>query len=305
MPSKSRSVLGPARGSSSLAIAARCSASHSAFVSYEVTWYVGPASGISSAARVDACVLRNPPSRVPSRSPPTPRPIRAPVRSTSSGLAREAHEAGCRCSANAVTKLDPSSNSLSLEDSGSISALDMPKGRPSRLRAWVEGDSRRERPVTAGAIVLSVRRHVCLASSPVTAARLVAGWPYASSLPALRLPVRPLPDSRRSIPGLPFSSSALTCHAPKAADRLGLALNVGEKGRVVISLQPLLDEGPEDDLKAHRELERDRCLPGNDPSLVQDVLRENEQDLRSILEHHHLLPAQRTPDPTPGACLPV
>ena len=48
-------------------------------------------------------------------------------------------------------------------------------------------------------------------------------------------------------PGLPFSSSALTCHAPKATDRLGLALNVGEKGRVVISLEPILDEGPEDE----------------------------------------------------------
>jgi hypothetical protein len=48
------------------------------------------------------------------------------------------------------------SNSLSLEDSGSISELDMPKGRPSR-RTWVEGDSRRERPVTAGAIVIPIR----------------------------------------------------------------------------------------------------------------------------------------------------
>lgn len=53
-----------------------------------------------------------------------------------------------------ATKLDPSSNSLSLEDSGSIRELDMPKRRPSRLRTWVEGDSRRERPVTAGAIVI-------------------------------------------------------------------------------------------------------------------------------------------------------
>src|SRR5712692_1796425 len=81
--------------------------------------------------------------------------------------------------------------------------------------------------------------------------------PYASSLQALRLltPVRPLPDSRPSTPGLPFSSSALTCHAPKVANRLGLALNVGEEGRVAIALQPLLDEGPEDDLKAHREFD--------------------------------------------------
>src|SRR5207245_9031903 len=54
---------------------------------------------------------------------------------------------GCRRSANAVTKLEPSSNSLSLADSGSITELDMPKGRPSRLR---------KRPVTAGAIVIPI-----------------------------------------------------------------------------------------------------------------------------------------------------
>src|SRR5216684_1762336 len=70
--------------------------------------------------------------------------------------------------------------------------------------------------------------------------------PTPSSLPAPRLPmtVRPQPASRLSIHGLPLSASALTCHAPRAADRLGLALDVGEKCRVVISLQPLLDEGP-------------------------------------------------------------
>src|SRR5206468_3168733 len=45
MPSESRWVIGPTRGNSSFAIAARCSASHSAFPSYEVTLYVGPASG--------------------------------------------------------------------------------------------------------------------------------------------------------------------------------------------------------------------------------------------------------------------
>jgi len=46
-----------------------------------------------------------------------------------------------------VTKLDPNSNSLSFADSGSITELDMPKGRPSRLR---------KRPVTAGAIVIPI-----------------------------------------------------------------------------------------------------------------------------------------------------
>src|SRR5712691_6706290 len=60
---------------------------------------------------------------------------------------------GCLCSPNAVTKLDPSSNSLSLEGSGSISELPMPKGRPSRLRAWVGGDST---PTAAATIVTPV-----------------------------------------------------------------------------------------------------------------------------------------------------
>src|SRR5712664_136125 len=87
-------------------------------------------------------------------------------------------------------------------------------------------------------------------------------------------------------------------HAPLVANRLGLTLNVGEEGRVVISLQPHFDEGPEDDLEAYRELERGRRLPRQDPSPVQNVLRENEEDFRLIREHHHPLPAQLTPDRT-------
>src|SRR3989304_934424 len=76
--------------------------------------------------------------------------------------------------------------------------------------------------------------------------------------------------------------------APLVANRLGLTLYVGEEGRLVISLQPHFDEGPEDDLEAHRELERGRRLPRQDASPVQDVLRENEKDFRFIREHHHL-----------------
>src|SRR5256885_13237455 len=76
--------------------------------------------------------------------------------------------------------------------------------------------------------------------------------------------------------------------------------NVGEEGRVVISLQPHFDEGPEDDLEAHRELERGRRLPRQDPSPVQDVLRENQENFRLVREHHHLLPAQLTSDRTPS-----
>jgi hypothetical protein len=70
------------------------------------------------------------------------------------------------------------------------------------------------------------------------------------------------------------------------ANGVGLTLNVGEEGSTVISPQPLFDESSEDDLEAHRELERNRRLPRHDPSPVQDVLRVNEEDLRSIREHH-------------------
>src|SRR5256885_5883602 len=41
---------------------------------------------------------------------------------------------GCRCSANAVTKLEPSSNSLSLADSGSITELDIDR-KSTRLNS--------------------------------------------------------------------------------------------------------------------------------------------------------------------------
>src|SRR5882672_514497 len=91
--------------------------------------------------------------------------------------------------------------------------------------------------------------------------------------------------------------SRSTRHAPLVANRPGLTLNVGQEGRVVISLQPHFDEGPEDDLEAYRELERGRRLPRQDPSPVQDVLRENEEDFCLIREHHHSLPAQLTPEP--------
>src|SRR5205823_10644056 len=65
-------------------------------------------------------------------------------------------------------------------------------------------------------------------------------------------------------------------------------------------LQPHFDQGPNNDLEGHRELERGRRLPRQDPSPVQDVLREIEENFRLVREHHHLLPAQLTPDRTPS-----
>src|SRR3989442_10821342 len=99
--------------------------------------------------------------------------------------------------------------------------------------------------------------------------------------------------SLRSVP--PQSCSAR--HAPLVANRLGLTLNVGEEGQVVIPLQPHFDEGPEDDLEAHRELERGRRLPRQDPRPVHDVLRENEEDFRLVRDHDHSLPSPLNPAP--------
>ena len=61
---------------------------------------------------------------------------------------------------------------------------------------------------------------------------------------------------------------------------------------MITPLQSDVDKGSEDDLEAHREFERDRRLPRQDPSAVQDVLRENEEDFPLILKHHHLPPAR-------------
>ena len=108
-----------------------------------------------------------------------------------------------------------------------------------------------------------------------------------SRIERMRRSMRSSPE----IPQFPHKPPCSTCQAPLMVNRLGLALNVGEEGRAIILLQPLPDEGPKDDLKTHRQLERDRRLPRQDPSLVHDVLRENEQDSCFILEHHHLLPA--------------
>jgi hypothetical protein len=72
------------------------------------------------------------------------------------------------------------------------------------------------------------------------------------------------------------------------ANRPGLTLDVGEEGGVAIPLQPLPDEGPEDDLKAHGQLEGGGRPSRYDPSPVQDVLRENEENALFVLEHPHL-----------------
>src|SRR5207247_5814801 len=68
----------------------------------------------------------------------------------------------------------------------------------------------------------------------------------------------------------------------------------------VMPPRPPFCAGPDDDLEAHRELERSRGRTREDPSPVQDVLRENDEDFRLVREHHHPLPAQRTSDRTPS-----
>jgi hypothetical protein len=98
-------------------------------------------SEIRGSHRVDPDVVYGlPNSESISIAPFDPRHLALSRRSLRPGIGR-------LCCANAVTKLDPNSNSLSRADSGSIIELDMPKGRPSRLR---------KRPVTAGAIVIPI-----------------------------------------------------------------------------------------------------------------------------------------------------
>src|SRR5207244_3403638 len=71
---------------------------------------------------------------------------------------------------------------------------------------------------------------------------------------------RPLPRSRPKIRQFPLSPCS-TRRAPLEANRLGLVFDVGEEDRAVLLLQSHLDEGPENDLKAHGQLERGRRLP--------------------------------------------
>jgi hypothetical protein len=119
---------------------------------------------------------------------------------------------------------------------------------------------------------------------------LVADTFEASSLPAPPMlgTARPGPAFRPSIPGSSLDPSALTRHLPDVTDRLDLTLDVSEEGRVGVPLEPLLDQGPEDDLKTHGELERHRRPPRKDPGLVHDFLGEDEEDSRLIREHYHL-----------------
>jgi len=67
-----------------------------------------------------------------------------------------------------------------------------------------------------------------------------------------------------------------------------LVFDVGEEGPIIGALQSLLDEGTQDDLEAHRELELCRRPTGQDSGPLEDVCRENEQDPRLVLEHRRL-----------------
>jgi hypothetical protein len=51
-----------------------------------------------------------------------------------------------------------------------------------------------------------------------------------------------------------------------------LPLDIAEERRIGIASQTLLDQGSEDDLQAHRELEGGGGLPGQDPGAIQDLL---------------------------------
>ena len=111
-----------------------------------------------------------------------------------------------------------------------------------------------------------------------------------SSLPGPLPPTtaQPLRRSRPRIGQFPFSPFP-TRRAPLEANRLGLALDVREEDVAVLLPQPDLDEGPEDDLDADRELEGGRRLPRQDPRPVQNVFSNITTSCRRL-----------TPDGTPA-----
>src|SRR5438309_3126698 len=104
--------------------------------------------------------------------------------------------------------------------------------------------------------------------------------------------VQPLQVSRRLI----SSFTCATQPAPLLANGPGLVLDVGEKRWVTFSLQPHPDKRTEDDLEAHRQLEHGRRLARDDASLIQRVLRKNEEESCLVLEYQHyaLLPKRGT-----------
>jgi hypothetical protein len=64
-----------------------------------------------------------------------------------------------------------------------------------------------------------------------------------------------------------------------------LLLDVDVKPGIVVTPQALLDQGTENDLKAHGEFERGRRLSGQDPGPIQDVLGKDEKNSRLVREH--------------------
>jgi hypothetical protein len=64
----------------------------------------------------------------------------------------------------------------------------------------------------------------------------------------------------------------------------------------MLTLQALLDQGAENDLKAHGELEGGRRLPGQNPGPIQDILGKDEKNSRLVREHRTSRLGVRSPD---------
>ncbi len=64
-----------------------------------------------------------------------------------------------------------------------------------------------------------------------------------------------------------------------------LPFDIGEQLPVIPSLQPFLDEGAQNDLKTHGQLELRRRLARTHSGLIENVLGHDEQDFRLVREH--------------------
>src|SRR4030095_7816889 len=70
-----------------------------------------------------------------------------------------------------------------------------------------------------------------------------------------------------------------------SANGFGLAVHIGEQIRILRSLEPLLDQGPHDDLQAEAQPHRRRGTPRERTGTIEEIAGQNNQDTRLTIAH--------------------
>src|SRR6266849_5268344 len=76
--------------------------------------------------------------------------------------------------------------------------------------------------------------------------------------------------------------------APDTQDGVNLVLDVREDSPITISLQPLVNEGPQNHLEAHGPFELGGGRSREHPSPIQKLSRNHQENPCLVLEHRHL-----------------